>query len=712
MISEEIHKIPLIRLIIPFIAGIIFSVKININVNIYLLFLPVFLTILFIVINSIKKISQKFFFPQFAGIYFYILLFLSGILIVDNTKKPNNITNAKNGFIIGTVSEIPQDKNKSVKTIIEINNIFNGKEWLASDGKTIIYLEKNKKSQKLNIGDRIIFNPSFNEISNKNNPNEFDYKSYLMFHLISQQAFLKSNNWKKINIESKFDLQIFSQKLRTKLLNIYKQLNIVDDEYSVLSALTLGYKDKLSENVKSWYSKSGAMHILAVSGLHVGIIYLILNTLLFFMNRCKTCVIIKIILIILLLFSYALLTGLSASVLRASFMFSFVAIGSAFKRSTSIYNTLAASAFILLLINPYFIFDVGFQLSYLAVLSIVFFQPKIYLLLHFKNLIPRKIWALISVSIAAQIGTFPIGAYYFHQFPSYFLLTNIIVIPITAIIIYLAVVLFIFNSVPIVSDYISKGLVYVLKSLNFSVQHIEKLPYSTISDIYLSKYDLILIYITIIILSVFIVNKKYSWFRLSLISIILFIGLLIYEKNSNLNSRKIIIYNIDKVSAYNFIDKTDNVLISNFNEKSNHKNLMFYIKNNWLSLGLKNEKIVDLKKLNPKYIFTNLIAIDNQNIFLKDKFIDYYGKRLLILNDKNQLKYNSAKKLNLDFIIIANNINVNIKSLIKNYNFKTLIIDSSNSRHNTNQIISQCKLLNINCFDVNKNGAFIVEITS
>jgi len=710
LLSEEIHKIPLIRLIIPFIAGIIFQVKINTQINIYILCTIILLIVSFIVLNSIKKISQKFYFPQFTGIYFYVILFISGILIVDNTKIQNNITNAKNGFIIGTISEIPQDKNKSVKTIIEINNIFSGKEWQTSEGKVIIYLEKNKKSQKLKIGDRIIFSPNFNEIQNKNNPNEFDYKSYLMFHLISQQAFLKSNNWQKISDKNNYNLTILSQKLRTKLLTVYKRLNFKNDEYAVLSALTLGYKDKLSENVKTWYSKSGAMHILAVSGLHVGIIYIILNSLLFFMNRCKICMIIKIIIIILLLFSYAFITGLSASVLRASFMFSFVAIGTAFKRSTSIYNTLAASALILLLINPYFIFDVGFQLSYLAVLSIVFFQSKIYSLLHFKSLIPRKIWALISVSIAAQIGTFPLGAYYFHQFPTYFLLTNIIVIPITAIIIYLAVVLFIFNSVPVISDYLSKALVYILKSLNFSVKHIENLPYSTISDIYLSKYDLILIYLLIIIVSVFIINKKYNWFRLSLISIILFLGLLILEKTQNLSNRKIIIYNIDRISAYNFIDKTDNVLISDFNEKSDHKNLMFFIKNNWLSLGLENEKIVDLKKLNPQYIFTNLVNIDNRNIFIKDKFINYYGKRLLILNNKNQLTQNHKTKLNLDFIIIANNITIDLKNLIKNYNFKTLIIDSSNSNQKVNKIILQCKTLNINYFNINEKGAFVVNL--
>ncbi len=710
MIKEEIHKIPLIRLIIPFIVGIVLKTKINTQINNYFLLALIFLVILFIVLNSIKKIRQKYFFAQFAGIYFYVLLFLSGVLIVDSKKIPDNIINYKNGFIIGTISEIPQDKNKSIKVIVEINNIFNGNVWQSSEGKAILYLEKNKKSQNINVSDRIIFSPDFNEIKNKNNPNEFDYKSYLMFHFISQQAFLKSNNWQKIDDNTNFSFSIFSQKIRKKLLSVYKRLNIKNDEYAVLSALTLGYKDKLSEEVKAWYSKSGAMHILAVSGLHVGIIYLILNSILFFMNRCKACIILKILLIILLLFTYAFITGLSASVLRASLMFSFVAIGSAFKRTTSIYNTLAASAFILLLINPYLIFDVGFQLSYLAVLSIVFFQPKIFELLHFKSLVPRKIWALISVSIAAQIGTFPLSIYYFHQFPLFFLLTNVIVIPITAIIIYLAVTLFAFSNISFISVYLSKALVFVLRLLNFSVKNIENLPHSTISNIYISKYDLIFIYIIIFILSVFIVNKKHKWFRLNLISVILFLGLLIFEKNETLINRKIIIYNIDRISAYNFIDQADNVLISDFNDKSNRNNLMFYIKNNWLSLGLKNEKIVDLKKLNSNYIFSNIITLDNRNIFIKDKYIDYYGKRLLILNNKNQLPKNNLSKLNLDFIIIANNIMPDIKQITDNYNFKTLIIDSSNSKKNATKIISQCKRLNIKCFNVAEKGAFIVDL--
>lgn len=706
MIREEIHKIPLIRLIIPLIIGIIFQSKFNLEISYYLYVVPISLLLIYIVLNSVKQIYQKYNFSFLSGIYFYIILFFLGILLVDN-KTTNELINQQNGYIVGEVSEIPQEKEKSIKTIIKITNIFNGKDWVNSDGKAIIYLEKNVKSKKLNVGDRIVFSPNFNKISNKNNPNEFDYKSYLLYHLISQQAYLKSDNWKKISPDINYNFQVLSQKLRSKLLNIYKKLNIVDDEYSVLSALTLGYKDKLSENVKSWYSKSGAMHILAVSGLHVGIIYLILNSLLFFMNKCKICMVFKIAIIIILLFSYAFIIGLSASVLRASLMFSFVAIGTVFKRTTSIYNTLAASAIILLLINPYLVFDVGFQLSYLAVISIVFFQPKIFNLFHVKNVILRKIWALISVSIAAQIGASPIAVYYFHQFPSYFLLTNIIVIPLTAIIIYLAIALFAFSQVPIIAKYISLALTYVLKSLNFSVKNIENLPYSTIQNIYLSPLDLMLVYLSVIIFSVFIINKRFRSFKLGLISIIILLGVFITEKNINYKNKRVIIYNIDKISAYNFIDKTDNVLISDFNDKSDKKSLMFYIKNNWLAMGLANEKIVDLKKLNPQYIFTNLLKVDNRNIFIKDKFINFYGKRFLILNDKIYDNINYTKKLNLDYIIIANNTKVDIKDLIKNYNFKQIIIDSSNSKYRVDKIIKACNVNNIKYYNVSKEGAFV-----
>ena len=178
------------------------------------------------------------------------------------------------------------------------------------------------------------------------------------------------------------------------------------------------------------------MHVLAVSGLHVGIIFFILNFLLTPLNRNKRLLKIKLFLLVGALWFYAFLTGLSPSVMRSCTMFSFIVVGENLNKRTNIYNTLAASAFLLMLINPLIIFGAGFQLSYIAVISIVFFQPRLAALVAVKNRILKYVWDLFTVSVAVQIGTAPISIFYFHQFPVYFWLSNFIVIPGAALILY------------------------------------------------------------------------------------------------------------------------------------------------------------------------------------------------------------------------------------------------------------------------------------
>lgn len=230
------------------------------------------------------------------------------------------------------------------------------------------------------------------------------------------------------------------------------------------------------------------MHILAVSGLHVGIIFIILSKLLFFLERHKYGKILQSALIILILIFYAMLTGLSNSVIRATIMFIFICFGRMFTRQVNIYNTLSASAFIMLLYNPYSIMDVGFQLSYLAVISIVFFQPKIYSLLNLRYKFPDYIWQLVSVAIAAQIATFPLTIHYFNQFPVYFILSNILIIPFVSIIIYGALILFCFSFSTNISYIIAKGLQLITLVLNKNVEFIKDLPLSKIDSLIIDKF--------------------------------------------------------------------------------------------------------------------------------------------------------------------------------------------------------------------------------
>jgi competence protein ComEC len=334
-----------------------------------------------------------------------------------------------------------------------------------------------------------------NEISNGGNPAEFDYKKFMQNKGVFATAYSKGGEF--IIIENNLGNFFIRNalKIRENLLNIYKYYGFQDREFGVLSALTLGYRDEVDPDTRQMFANTGAMHILAVSGLHVGIIFMILNVLLKFMDRSRKLMLLKSLLIILSLWLFAAIAGLSPSVTRSALMFSMFVVGKMIKRNASIYNIIFASAFILLLINPYNIMAVGFQLSYAAVLSIVFLQPYIYKLFIFEKWLPDKLWALLSVSIAAQLGTMPIGLYYFNQFPNYFFLTNILVIPLASIILYFAVtLLFTAHLLPFFGGFVAYYLKLSMKALLGGVSLINKIPYATTQDIYISTSQMIILY--------------------------------------------------------------------------------------------------------------------------------------------------------------------------------------------------------------------------
>ncbi|MFH2142415.1 MAG: ComEC/Rec2 family competence protein [Bacteroidota bacterium] len=699
------------RLFIPFAFGIIVQIHFEFSA-IWFYYSSAILFFLLLLGAIYKKLYSNFSTNWLFGFFAHIFLFFSGITISDLQKDKLLWTKEINeeGFIVAEIIEQPQEKEKSIKAVLNVTGIKNNNYWIETDGKAIVYFEKDSLASLLETGDQIIFEPVLEDIKTANNPNEFDYKQYLFFHLIAKQAYLKSARWKLLN-DKKNSLYVVCNRIRNYLIHLYEQNGMTGDELSIASALTLGYKDKLDADLKRSYSASGAMHVLAVSGLHVGIIYLIFNFLFGFFFKNKRGKIIRSILLLLVLWSYACITGLSPSVLRATIMFSFVIAGSSINRPVNIYNSLAASAFFLLIYDPYIIMEVGFQLSYLAVLSIVIFQPVFYKLLYFKYSVFDKLWALFTVSVAAQIGTAPISIYYFHQFPNYFFISNFIVIPLGTIVLGMGIFVLVFSFIPIISSFFAKILTYIIYALNYSVTEIEKLPGSTFIDISINSGQTIIIYLIIIGLTLLFFTKKAKFVFLILISCISLFTWFVIENYTKIKQREIVVYNINGYTAINFIDGRDNILFSDLDIKENKSQLMFNIKNNWLKLGVENEKILDLKKFNSQFLFSNIITIDNQNLFYKHNYISFYDKRILLINeDFNPAINQEDKKLKIDYILITKNSCVNIEDLIKCYDFKTVIFDSSNSFWQIDKWTKECKDSGINFYNISTSGAFSLNL--
>jgi len=615
-----------------------------------------------------------------------------GISITEYQKAKNisnHFSKYNSSSSIVRLTEDVINKEKSNKSEVEVVAIKQDSNWVITSGKAIVYFKKDSFSDNLKFGSKLLVNSPWNIIGLPTNPAQFNYRNYLYNSGIIAQQYVTDSKWKILNVSKNSSIRKYAFIYQKKLLDILKS-NFDGDELSVISALLLGYKDLLDREIIMTYASSGAMHILAVSGLHVGIIFMVLNFLLSFMNRIKFGNYFKAIILIVFLWIYALITGMSPSVLRATTMFSFIIIGSALKRQTNIYNTLAASAFVLLIYNPFILLQVGFQLSYLAVLGIVFLQPKIYNLYKSNNWILDKTWAITTVSISAQIATFPLGMYYFHQFPNYFLLSNLFVIPLATFIIALGIFLFLSNLFLPLSYLIAFLLTKLLVFLNFSVDWVQSLPYSLTIGISISQLETILIYLIILMIIPALIKINFKSMKFALVLSIILVSYQIYEKVTCQNQQYFIVYDVKGEQAIDFVDGNNNYFIADENLANDQSKMRFNIQHfRW-------EKRV----IESILVSTDFIA---SNFYRNENYIQFFDEKIALW-DKEFVK--PITPLAFDYIIVSDKVKLNLE----NINCKKVIIDSSVPKYKWEQIKKECHKWDIPFYNVNTQGAYLLEI--
>jgi len=312
------------------------------------------------------------------------------------------------------------------------------------------------------------------------------------------------------------------------------------------------------------------------------------------------------------------------------------------------------------------------------------------------------------VEIAAQITTMPLSLYYFHQFPNYFLLTGLIVIPLSSIIIYMTMFLYAISLWDWGTAWVAKGLIQLVDFMNWSVKAIENLPGAVVTDISFSLPMMLIFYLSLILGTMFLLYKKINLLRYFLVSVILILGLNLYQKINSLQQRKLYVYNVRGISSVNFIDGSNNVLFSDI--VPHQTKMINALKGNWLSLGVEGERIIPFTQLNERFIFTNMLTANNENLFFKKNFFNFYGCRIVALREKFNLPEKTTNKLPVNFLILSNNIHINISDLLTVFKPSQIIIDASNSEWRIQKWINEAKKLNIKCYAVTKNGAFMADI--
>jgi competence protein ComEC len=696
MIANHKGEIPVVILLLPFILGI--SVGISFNSGIYLMPLAVGfagLLILFLLLNfyyTRLKVYKK---RWLGGTIIHLLLFFAGWIATVNNNELNDAGHFSNQPVqrlLVRINNEPQVKNGLIRFTASVIASINQKQPVPATG-TLIITVKDSAAMQLNYGDELLIAGKYSPIDPPFNPAEFNYKKYLAHQNIYYQEFLYPGQYRAVQSNTGNLFIANALALRRQMVLKLKQQLHDPNAIAVASTLILGYKADLSEDVLKAYSKTGTIHVLSVSGAHVAIIWALLAFMLGFLNRLKYGRLIKTIIIIPIIWYYAMLTGFSPAVCRAAVMISTVIIGKTYNRYINNLNILAVSAFILLLYNPLLITDVGFQLSYLAVAGLVVLQPVVYAWFTFNNKWIDNLWALCSVSIAAQVITFPLSAFYFHQFPVYFLFSNLFIVIPTAVIMYSGIFYLLIPQIP----FISVGLAWTLEKtillMNYALTWVEHLPFASINKIWLTTIEYLLLYAIIICIFYFLYDRKIWLLRISFALIFLFALSISIKRYRSYNTNSIAFLNLRKNTGIVFKNGDHAVVLSNLADTD--KNYNYSIR-----------PYLDSCKISDVVLYQPHQEIRSGFLKKQGNLIQFGDQSLVIIN-KEYLDTTLAVKLKTDYLYITGNPKISLAIINKNHEYHTIIIDATNTPKTVQLIADQARTLHANYVVLKRNKSFL-----
>lgn len=549
-----------------------------------------------------------------------------------------------------------------------------------STGKIILYVPKSLP--ELDFGKTYHTLLTFQKPSTALNPYDFDYRKYLQKQNIEYQSVLDENKLLG-SIKAPFNINTKAKILRENIIQKIDSYPFGTDEKGILKALILGDKLELNNNIRKSYTEVGAIHILAISGLHIGMLYIMLLFLLKPLDKNHKTKIFKIIFIVGFMWTYALLVGLGGSVVRAVTMFTFVALTELLtQRKIQVIHTLIISYIFLLCCNPFYLFDIGFQLSYVAVWGIIWFYPLVYNALNLKNKFTNYFWKMTAMSLAATIATFPLTLYYFHQFPLLFAVSNLILIPLSGIILVFGIVFIVLALALQLPNVIVLVLNFLIKLMNIITGYLSQIEATVIRNIYIDGFYVLFLYLIILLLYVFWLKKSYFNLKRLLITVIIFqiliVGLRLVKKNQN---EWVIFYN----KNHNFIAHNQyNSLhvLSSFDSISTvQPNFILQYKN------AKNIDNISYKKLN-----TNYLLFNQQTLYIIDSLGIY-----------------SHLPLKPDVVLLTQSPKIHFEKMLLTLQPKKVIVAGGNQYFDVSQWKKTVEKNNVFFYNIRQNGAYIEQ---
>jgi competence protein ComEC len=660
-------------LIVGIVVGYLFPMDLIVNLSFVFGLLFLLVVIYFIVKNQLKK-------TIWFGIVAAFTTIFIGILVVNlhNQKLyKNHYTNKADieATVLFRIREVLKPNAYYDKYIVDVLKI----DDTQVSGKLLLNVQKDSLKNSITVDDILLTKASIQNVNSSLNPYQFDYKAYLENRYVYHQIVTSRPYLMTVDITDHTFFG-YADTFRRRINKQLKASNFKGDELAIINALLLGQRQDISPKIFNSYSQSGAIHILAVSGLHIGLILLILQRIFKPIEYIKHGRFIKTSIIVLLLWSFAIIAGLSPSVTRAVTMFSIVAIGMNLKRPTNIYNTLAISLFFLLLFKPLFLFEVGFQMSYLAVISIVTIQPILEKFWKPKNKILKFYWQVFNVTVTAQFGVVPISLLYFHQFPSLFFVTNLAIIPVLGVILGFGILVIFLALLKILPQWLATAYADIIHLMNQLVAWVSHQEQFVFKDIPFSIWEVLASYILIIAFVMILKKQTFSSVRFTLISVILFQLVLLFEKHQN-QTDELVIFQKSRFSIIG--EKQNHILKISHNLDSN-----WVLKEN----TIKNYKIGNYIKNITTDSILSVYQMNNKTLLVIDSFGIY-----------------QVTHFKPDYILLRNSPKINLERLIDSLQPELIIADGSNYKSYLARWKATCIKRKRPFHQTNEKGAFIIK---
>lgn len=658
-------KYPLLKVLFPYVLGVIIAYTCNfpaIFCN-FCLCAAAVLWLISLLLLQVKQYSWRWvkFFVMFAAFVFAGMFTANFRLSPKLTLEQQEQIASERNFVVRVV-DFPVLRAKSVKLQAELLQTTTDQPLRE---RVLLYLQKSPEAEAVRYGDVLLVSTQLTEFAPPANPDAFDNRQYMRRKGIFYSGYVPATGWQLLDRKVPHPLKELSRRTQQQLSRSFATAGMSGREYDIIRAILLGDDDTMEPELRAAYASAGVSHILCVSGMHVGVIFMILNFLFKPLDLFQSTRVLKSLLLLLTIWLYANITGLSPSVTRSAAMFTFVIVGGLIQRNTNVFHSLLASLFVLLAINPMLLFEVGFQLSYLAVFGIVLLQPVIAGVYQCKTKVGNYFWELMSVSIAAQISTFPISIYYFGQFPNYFLLSNLSVIALSFVVMITGLVLLVSSFVPVLAHVVSFLLTWEIRLMNGVVTFVETLPGAVTQNIDYSPLQVLLLYAFILLFycAFYFKQRTLGWLACSVFA--LFSSTFALRKVELLRQNEVVVYNILKTSALGFCSQQQCVLFSDSIMSDTCKSFQYAIKNH-------------ARKLHAQWTFVpvDTFRYDAPGISKRENFIQYNNICYYLLK-RNEKLYPVEPRPVVDKLLLQYNPTIPPEKVRAALDFKAVVADGT-----------------------------------